>query len=54
MKANRNVVIGAVLVVLAIAFILNPSSVYMIVGVVQSLAVTTVCIIGSIYLLKRL
>lgn len=54
MKNNRNVVIVVIAVVLAIAFILNPSSVYMLLGTVQSLAIIAFCVVGIIYMLKRL
>lgn len=53
MKNNR-VVIVVIAVVLALAFILNPTSVFQLVSVVNSLASTTLCIVAIIFLLKHL
>lgn len=54
MKANRNVAIVAVAAVLLLAFILNPSSVYMFFAMVQSVAITALCVVAILYLAKRI
>lgn len=43
-----------VLIVIVVLIILNPGWLLSILGIIQSVAITTLCIVGTVYLWKRL